>query len=1098
MKFIADLHIHSHFSRATSKDLTPENLSIWAQKKGITVIGTGDFTHPGWISELKEKLVEAEGGLYMLREDLRKDVASNVPPSCADTTRFLFSGEISCIYKKNGKTRKLHHLILMPDFASVSRLNKKLERVGNLSSDGRPIFGLDSKNLLEMTLEASEKAFFIPAHIWTPWFSLFGSRSGFDTIEECFEDLSHHIYALETGLSSDPPMNRVLSCLDGYLLVSNSDAHSPGKLGREANLFETELDYYRIIQAMTDGNGFEGTIEFFPEEGKYHLDGHRKCGVRLQPAETKRIDNICPVCGQPLTVGVLHRVHDLSDRDMPEMSKAFYSLIPLHEVLSQLLGKGPSTKKVVSFYERLLVTLGPELNILLNISLDNIEAAGGPLLRVAIDRMRRSEVIREGGYDGEYGTIRLLEDSEKETLSGQTVLFESKGNRGSAPALSAIPLRERYVDEEMDKVPQAPPIPKKDPVLGPLNPEQRRAVSYQGGHLLVVAGPGTGKTMTLTHRIAHLILSETARPEQILALTFTRKAATEVKERVSGMVKSSWVDRICISTFHRFCLNVLRADGDKIGIPDRFILCSEGDSVHIAEEILGRSGMGRRSIRKFLRALPAFRIATSLGQSMAHFDQDIASMFGNYQRMLRDFGMLDLDDLEMETLKLFDRFPDICQSYGERFPWIFVDEYQDTNPVQVELLKMLVYGSSRRVQHKLGDRQVSNCDRSVGAVFAIGDADQAIYAFRGADVSNFYRFTQDFSGAEIITLNRNYRSTGSILQCSSGLMEKETPLKGESADGLPVIFVSCLSAPEEAEMIVEQIEKFIGGTSYFSLDSGRVASHEGELSYGFGDIAILYRINAQGDAIAEALDRGGIPFVRSGELPLVNIYPVDILQRFFQILLFPDNPYYLRAYADLMSWTPHQTRRRVQEFDVGNLSSLTELIDKAVEFHGLDCSSDAAQDALRRLKEIATDMEENDMALFLDFLSLERGIDHSCLLGDRVALMTLHASKGLEWPLVFITGCEDRLLPYSLFGDKDINVDEERRLLYVGMTRARHRLVLSHVKQRSIKGRIYHVKPSPFLDDIPEGSYESLNHDWHGIRKREHSQLRLFDMGKWT
>jgi DNA helicase-2/ATP-dependent DNA helicase PcrA len=254
MNFIADLHVHSHFSRATSRNLDPEHLALWGKKKGITLVGTGDFT-----------------------PELETSIEREIPASCRRPTRFLLSGEISCIYKRGGKTRKLHHLILMPHLDAVFRLNKKLDQIGNLSSDGRPILGLDSRDLLEIVLEASEKAFFIPAHIWTPWFSLFGSKSGFDSLEECFGDLTSHIHALETGLSSDPPMNRLLSAIDNYLLVSNSDAHSPAKLGREANIFDTELDYDRILQAMIQRRGFEGTIEFFPEEGKYHFDGHRKC-----------------------------------------------------------------------------------------------------------------------------------------------------------------------------------------------------------------------------------------------------------------------------------------------------------------------------------------------------------------------------------------------------------------------------------------------------------------------------------------------------------------------------------------------------------------------------------------------------------------------------------------------------------------------------------------------------------------------------------------------------------------------------------------------------------------------------------------------------
>jgi len=386
MKFIADLHIHSHYSRATSKTLDPERLSISAQKKGIGLIGTGDFTHPGWVSELNDKLIETEEGLYQLRPQLQKEISPQVSPSCRSKTRFLLSGEISCIYKKRGRTRKLHHLILMPDMSSVIRFNERLDRIGNISSDGRPILGIDSRDLLEIALETDERAFFIPAHIWTPWFSLFGSKSGFDTIEECFEDLTSHIHALETGLSSDPPMNRCLSALDRYVLVSNSDAHSPGKLGREANMFDTDLDYDHVIRAMTDGRGFGGTIE---------------------------LEGLCPVCHRPLTVGVLNRVYELSDRDVPLLSKDFVSLIPLSEVLSELLGCGPATKKVTGFYERLISRVGPELEILMNVPLPRLRQAGGPVFAEAVERMRRKQVIREGGYDGQFGVMRLFEDSER-------------------------------------------------------------------------------------------------------------------------------------------------------------------------------------------------------------------------------------------------------------------------------------------------------------------------------------------------------------------------------------------------------------------------------------------------------------------------------------------------------------------------------------------------------------------------------------------------------------------------------------------------------------------------------------------------------------
>ena len=535
MRFIADLHIHSHFSRATSKSLIPEDLFVWAQKKGITVVGTGDLTHAGWLSELQDKLQPSENGLYQLKPELQKTLLDRIPRSCSSPVRFVLSGEISCIYKRGGRTRKIHNLILMPDFESVKELNDRLGRIGNLKSDGRPILGLDSRDLLEIVLEASDRSFFIPAHIWTPWFSLFGSNSGFDAIEECFGDLADQIHALETGLSSDPVMNRRLSALDDYLLVSNSDAHSPEKLGREANLFDAPLDYDSILNAMTEKTGFEGTIEFFPEEGKYHYDGHRKCRLSLHPSQTRIYEGLCPKCGKPVTVGVLHRVYELADREAAKIPKPFYSIIPLSEILSEILGCGPSAKKVTAAYEELLADLGPELHILMDSPSKDIERLGGPLLSEAIDRMRESRVIRQEGYDGEYGVIRLFEEAEKMTLQGQTALFDVPAETGPneverSPALSSLPAR--AVREE--------PEPYQtflfDPILDPLNPAQKEAVLHQGSHLLIVAGPGTGKTMTLTHRMAYQIRSQLASAEEILSLTFTNKAAAEMRKRLTALL----------------------------------------------------------------------------------------------------------------------------------------------------------------------------------------------------------------------------------------------------------------------------------------------------------------------------------------------------------------------------------------------------------------------------------------------------------------------------------------------------------------------------------------------------------------------------------
>ncbi len=423
MDYIADLHIHSPFSRATSRESTLAGLAAWAQIKGIQVVGSGDFTHPGWLRLLKEELEPAEPGLFRFRNE--ENVPSPLPgvtPS-AGPVRFLLSAEISSIYKRHGATRKVHNLLYVPDFAAAERINARLAGIGNIASDGRPILGLDSRDLLEILLELAPEGFLVPAHIWTPWFSLFGSRSGFDSIEECFGDLTSHVFALETGLSSDPEMNRLISALDRLALISNSDCHSPAKLGREANLFATGFEFFSLRDAIRNNrrDTFPGTIEFFPEEGKYHADGHRQCRVCLDPHETRRLGLICPVCVKPLTVGVKHRVMELADREKPvypEGAPGFRSLIPLPEVLGDILGVGPSSKAVMREYARAIGRFGSEFNLLLHTPVEEISRQS-PLLGQAVGRIRHGQVIRRPGYDGEFGVIRVFAEGELERPTGR-------------------------------------------------------------------------------------------------------------------------------------------------------------------------------------------------------------------------------------------------------------------------------------------------------------------------------------------------------------------------------------------------------------------------------------------------------------------------------------------------------------------------------------------------------------------------------------------------------------------------------------------------------------------------------------------------------
>jgi len=412
--YYADFHIHSKYSRATSPQCTPEGLAHWAQLKGITVCATGDCTHPGWMAELKENLIESSDGdgLYQLNPAAQQRADQDVPSACRAPVRFVVSGEISSIYKRDGRVRKVHNIILLPSLEAAEKLNHTLGQIGNIVSDGRPILGLDPRRLLEMLLETDPRAALIPAHIWTPWFSMLGAKSGFDSVEECFGELTPHIFAVETGLSSDVPMNRRIRCLDNLTLISNSDLHSPSNLGRNANVFHGQPGYAAMLNALRtrDPKGWGGTIDLFPEEGKYHLDGHRACGVCLEPEESMALNNLCPVCNKELTIGVLHRVVEL-EKSQPRTEKSsltaeppYRYIIPMTELIAQTLGVADSSKKVQAGYQKMLNDHGNEFSILLEKPESELETLGS--IGACIRAVRAGRVLRKGGYDGEYGVIK--------------------------------------------------------------------------------------------------------------------------------------------------------------------------------------------------------------------------------------------------------------------------------------------------------------------------------------------------------------------------------------------------------------------------------------------------------------------------------------------------------------------------------------------------------------------------------------------------------------------------------------------------------------------------------------------------------------------
>ncbi|MFI7025837.1 UvrD-helicase domain-containing protein [Micromonospora sp. NPDC049900] len=1054
--FVADLHIHSKYSRACSRDLTLPNLGWWAKRKGIAVLGTGDFTHPAWYDHLRETLRPAEPGLYRLSDETERDIARRLPPRLSshaesDPVRFMLSVEISTIYKRDDRTRKVHHLIYLPDLDAVGRFNTALGRIGNLGSDGRPILGLDSRDLLEITLEASPDGYLVPAHIWTPWFSALGSKSGFDAIADCYADLAEHIFAVETGLSSDPAMNWRVGSLDTYRLVSNSDAHSPPALAREATVFASDRDYFGIREALRTGDGLAGTIEFFPEEGKYHADGHRLCGVNWAPERTRAAAGRCPECGKPLTVGVLSRVEDLADRPegyRPEHAPEVTHLIQLAEILGEINKVGPRSKKVEGKLTDLVAALGSELDILTRAPLDDIGRVGGELLAEGIGRLRRDEVRRVPGYDGEYGVITLFDPSELgagAASSGQETLFdvpvqvpaqrrpaESVGveTRAKRPAAKAEPKR-KAAPAPVPPPPIAPPPSPHEPfepmlagmeevgsgLLDRLDAMQRVAASAPGGPLLIVAGPGTGKTRTLTHRIAYLCAELNVFPERCLAITFTRRAAEELRHRLDGLLGPVAED-VTVGTFHSLGLTILRENAATAGLPDDFRIADDAD---------------RTAARAEAGDDPA-----------------------RYTSLLRKQGMVDLDDLLTLPVALLREDRRLVERYRDRWQWIFVDEYQDVDAVQYELLRLL-----------------SPAD---GNLCAIGDPDQAIYSFRGADVGYFLRFSQDFTDARLVRLNRNYRSSAPILAAAVQAIAPSSLVRGRRLDPArldpeaPLVGrYAAASVADEADFVVRTVDDLVGGLSHRSLDSGRIDGRSSTLS--FSDIAVLYRTDSQAASIVDALARANVPVQKRSHDRLRDRPGVMAIAR------------ELRHVTDVDGALPAQVRLAGQ--------SLAERFATPT----LDGSHGVRPEDVRTAVDLLAPLARrcgDDLEMFLSQLATGAEVDALDPRAEAVTLLTLHAAKGLEFPVVFLVGAEDGLLPLRWPGttpDEDA-IAEERRLFFVGLTRAQDRLYVSHAARRVRHGSERDCRPSPFLDVIDAGLFERLG-DTAGPRRPKDHQLRL-------
>ncbi len=1106
MPFHADLHLHSHYSRATSKNLNLEHLYKWAQLKGIRVVGTGDFVHPGWMDELEEKLVPAEEGLFRLKPEHERAMRDQVPAACRAPVRFMLTVEISNIYKRLGRVRKVHNIILAPGFEAARSLQARLGAIGNIRSDGRPILGLDSRDLLEITLETDPMACLIPAHVWTPWFSALGSRGGFDLISDCYGDLTEHIFAVETGLSSDPIMNWRLQQLDDYILVSNSDAHSPGKLGRETTLFDTSCSYPAIYSALSDpeDEGLTGTVEFYPEEGKYHYDGHRKCGRRMHPKETIAADGLCPDCGRSVTVGVMARVEELADREegkRPPRARHFFSVIPLPEIIGEAKQVGPGTKTVDSIYQAMVSRLGSELDILLDIPEDDIAQVGGSLIAEGIRRMRVGEVDILPGYDGDYGVIKLFNTEDRQGGNTQIALLEALPVEvpDALPVISDTPVSagpgaadgtDALTDPQeaapYAAVPEAPDPPAGGTLAnGPLNENQQQAVKHREGHLLIVAGPGTGKTHTLAHRLAYLAGHESA-PGHMLAVTFTNKAAGELKSRL-GELLDGQAQEVMVGTFHGICLALMRQWSRHASIPFSLSVATPDDQDRLARAQWPQDNTAQR--RRRLEEVARWKSSGRSG--------DIPEAVSAYTRLLRRHGLLDFDDVILETTKLLMSDERFRQSVHERFHYVFVDEYQDINPAQHVLLKILVEGGAR--------------------ITAIGDPNQAIYGFRGADTRYFHSFGDDFPGAKVQYLKENYRSAANLLDASSqvivasGVAAAPKLVAALYVQGRLVIRET-RSDKAEAEYVVHQIERMVGGTSHFSQDTGRL---EGGADPGeertFGDIAVLYRVNSQNTPLVEAFERSGIPYQVAGDTSLINRPGVQEMVTLLQLgdgrtvttgsalrclsstidglgdrtVELIENLWKQRTQitidhvGELMDH-PRLLMKRSRaglEALLSDLKSINADLDKQTAVHilknlagtsvwdKLKWRHPRADESLRELTRYAR--IETDLPVLLDKLLLSQEYDAYGEASERVNLMTLHAAKGLEYPVVFVVGCEEGLVPLHHGGEVS-DMEEERRLFYVAMTRARERLYLVRSRKRLLYGELRPTRPSPFLTDIEE------------------------------
>jgi len=1053
VKFITDFHIHSHFSIATSRRLIPEYLELWARIKGINVLGTGDCIHPGWLKELRDKLEPAGNGFYRLKDQYRlpesKALASSILPG---DIYFMLTGEVSSIYKKDGRVRKVHNVCVFSDFDSAMAVQARLDKLGNITSDGRPILGLDSKTLLDMVLNASQTSFLIPAHIWTPWFSVLGSKSGFDRLEECYEDLTGNIFAVETGLSSDPAMNWTCSFLDRFKLVSNSDAHSPDKLGREANLFDCEQSYRGVYDALRGDSGFEGTIEFYPQEGKYHYDGHRKCGICWDPLETIKHRGMCPVCGREVTKGVLYRMAELADRtDISTASekRMYYSITQLSDLIAEIRNvKSSGAQAVQREYFNLIRSTGSEFYCLLFADIEEIRENSSDLMAEGIARIRRGEVIIEEGFDGEFGRIRVFRKGENEMFEGRGLFPANPPDRaGKAEAypdqwsvkfdISAFKAFAPLKDIS-ENVPEADGKKYEKKPADSFTEEQLMGIRHGSGPCMVIAGPGSGKTRILTERISRLIENGEARPENILAITFTNNAAREIRERLRKSLDPPYPE---IMTFHSLGLSILKEHCSRFNRYTGFDVIDGKETEKIINTICGN----KRESGKILSGISRYK------QGIAD-DIDAAGTLDEYEKELVKRNSFDLDDLIYLPVLLLSDDEDICAEYRNRYQWLLIDEYQDINRRQYQMVRLLTQGENPNI-------------------FVIGDPDQAIYGFRGSDIRFIHSFSEDFPSSQTLRLSRSFRCPDTVLMAASQAIGSKRVMTG-GREGIKILIQSAPTEKSEAEWIASTIEAMIGGVRSFSMDSGVSDGYSVDRDSGFSDFAVLCRSSLLFEPIVEAFGNHGIPCQIIGPDPFYYNEP------YYGAIQLLHHAYYKNAGNDF----PDEMVKELSMM-IDNENDMLTVAETALR------RRDASSEEIKKFNRFCGRYES--YAELFQSLAVRNGVDDLDITADAVFIMTIHAAKGLEFNHVFIPGCEEGIIPFTIFGGREQEeFHEEERLFYVGATRTKRNLFLSHAHVRHLKGRVLKQPATGFLKKI---ELDLLNFNERiFIKKEDEQQLELF------